>query len=107
MTFVVDALGGWLVGEVASALTRRVGEHLLGSEQERALHVVGHTAIRNTAAQLAPTNPDHFIMVVSEVFVVEVPADQASPWTCSPRHLSGRCCSRSACRQCVAGHWNR
>jgi hypothetical protein len=37
MTFIADALGGWLVGQVAAAGQKRLGDWLLGSEQERAL----------------------------------------------------------------------
>jgi hypothetical protein len=74
--FVVDALGSWLVEQAASSLARRLGERMLGSEQQRALHEVGRKAIWRTAAQLAPVDAEHAAMVVDEVFQAELPADK-------------------------------
>ena len=77
MVFVVDALGSWLIEQAASSLARRLGERMLGSEQQRALHEVGCEAVRRTAAQLVPDDAEHAAMVVDEVFQAEPPADKA------------------------------
>jgi hypothetical protein len=74
MACVVDALGSWLIEQVAASLARRLGESMLGSEQQRALREVGREAIRRTAAQLAPDGAEHAAMVVGEVFQAELPA---------------------------------
>jgi uncharacterized protein YjbI with pentapeptide repeats len=76
MTVVVDALGAWLVEQVASSLTRRLGEQVLGSEQERALREVGRVAIRRTTALLVPANAEHAAMIIGEVFLGPLPTDQ-------------------------------
>jgi hypothetical protein len=39
VVFVADALGGWLVGQLADAGRKKLTELVLGSEQERALRV--------------------------------------------------------------------
>jgi hypothetical protein len=77
MAFVVAALGSWLIEQAASSLAHRLGERLLGSEQQRALHEVGREAIRRTATQLAPDDAEHVAMVVDEVFQTDLPADRA------------------------------
>jgi hypothetical protein len=76
MVFVADAFGGWLVGQVAEAGRKRLGNWLLGSEQERALHHTATAAIHAAARQLRPwpttaddpQDADHLARVIDEVF---------------------------------------
>jgi hypothetical protein len=76
MTFIADALGGWLVGQVASAGRKRLGDWLLGSEEERALQQAATAAIQATAEQFRPESAvaddaqsaDHLARVIDHVF---------------------------------------
>jgi hypothetical protein len=54
MTFIADALGGWLIGQVAAAARKRLGDWLLRTEQERALRKAATAAIQATAKQFRP-----------------------------------------------------
>ena len=71
VVFAADALGGWLVGQVAEAGRKRLTTLVLGSEQERALRRAATAAIESTAAELAPSGGEQagqLAMVVGEVF---------------------------------------
>jgi hypothetical protein len=47
--FVADALGQWLVEQLADAGRKKLTELVLGSEQERALRQAADAAVRATA----------------------------------------------------------
>ena len=76
MVFVAEALGGWLIGQVADAGRKRLGTWLLGSDQERALQQAATAAILATARQLRPgpataddpQGADHLARVIDQVF---------------------------------------
>ena len=75
--FVADALGGWLVGQLADAGRKKLTELVLGSEQERALRRAGDAAVWATAEEISPSDgkqAGHVAMVISEVFREPVPA---------------------------------
>jgi hypothetical protein len=76
MTFIADALGGWLIGQVAAGGRKRLGDWLLGTEQERALQQAATAAIHATAEQFRPKpavaddaqGADHLARVIDHVF---------------------------------------
>ena len=71
MVFVADALGGWLVGQLADAGRKKLTELVLGTEQERALRRAADAAVRATAEELNPSGGEQagqVAMVISEVF---------------------------------------
>ena len=77
MVFVADALGGWLVGQLADAGRKKLTKLILGSEQERALRQAADAAVLATAEELSPpsgTPAGQVAMVISEVFRDPVPA---------------------------------
>ena len=77
MVFVADALGGWLVGQLADAGRKKLTELVLGSEQERALRRAADAAVGATAEEMSPTGGEQagqVAMVISEVFRDPVPA---------------------------------
>ena len=53
MVFVADALGGWLVGQLADAGRKKLTELILGSEQERALRRAADAAVWATAEEVS------------------------------------------------------
>ncbi len=72
MVFVADALGAWLVEQLADAgrkkLTRKL---MLGSEQERALRRAAEAAVWATAEEMSPSGGEQagqVAMVISAVF---------------------------------------
>jgi hypothetical protein len=75
--FCPGAFGSWLLGQLAGAARTRLGERLLGSEQERALLAVGQAAIARTARELRPGGSDHEVehlgAVVDQVFEARMP----------------------------------
>ena len=75
--FVADALGGWLVGQLADAGRKKLTELVLGSEQERALRRAADAAVWATAEEMSPSGGEQagqVAMVISEVFRDPVPA---------------------------------
>ena len=77
MVFVADALGGWLVGQLADAGRKKLTELVLGSEQERALRRAADAAVWATAEEMSPSGGEQagqVAMVISEVFRDPVPA---------------------------------
>ena len=74
VVFVADALGGWLVGQLADAGRRKLTELVLGSEQERALRRAADVAVSATAEEMSPSGGEQAAMVISEVFRDPVPA---------------------------------
>jgi hypothetical protein len=76
MTFVAEAFGGWLVGQVADATRKGLADRLLGSDQERALQKAATAAIKVTAQQFRPGSAigedalgaDHLARVIDHVF---------------------------------------
>jgi hypothetical protein len=71
VVFVADALGGWLVGQLADAGRKKLTELVLGSEQERALRRAADTAVWATAEEMSPSGGEQagqVAMVISEVF---------------------------------------
>jgi hypothetical protein len=54
VVFVADALGTWLVEQLADAGRKKLTELVLGSEQERALRRAADVAVRATAEQVSP-----------------------------------------------------
>ena len=76
MVFVADALGGWLVGQLADAGRKKLTELVLGSEQERALRRAADVAVWATAEEMSPSGGEQagqVAMVISEVFRDPVP----------------------------------
>ena len=76
MVFVADALGGWLVGQLADAGRKKLTELVLGSEQERALRRAADAAVWATAEEMSPSGGEQagqVAMVISEVFRDPVP----------------------------------
>ena len=55
VVFVADALGGWLVGQLADAGRKKLTELVLGSEQERALRRAADAAVWATAEEVSPS----------------------------------------------------
>jgi TPR repeat protein len=76
MVFVAEAFTGWLFGQLADAGRRRLGEWMLGSNQQRALQQAATAAIHATACQLRPEpgsvddaqGADHLARVIDQVF---------------------------------------
>jgi hypothetical protein len=83
MVFVADALGGWLVGQLADAGRKKLTKLVLGSEQERALRREANAAVWATAEEVRPSGgeqAEQVAMVISEVFRDPVPeASLAGP----------------------------
>ena len=83
MVFVADALGGWLVGQLADAGRKKLTELVLGSEQERALRRAADAAVWATAEELSPSGGEQAgqaAMVINQVFRAPVPgAPPAGP----------------------------
>ena len=76
MVFVADALGGWLVGQLADAGRKKLTELVLGSEQERALRRAADAAVWATAEEVRPSGgeqTEQVALVISEVFRDPVP----------------------------------
>ena len=76
VVFVADALGGWLVGQLADAGRKKLTELVLGSEQERALRQAADAAVWATAEEMSPSGgkqAGQVAMVISEVFRDPVP----------------------------------
>jgi hypothetical protein len=76
VVFVADALGGWLVGQLADAGRKRLTELILGSEQERALRRAADAAVWATFEEMSPSGSEQtgqVAMVISEVFGDPVP----------------------------------
>ena len=77
VVFVADALGGWLVGQLADAGRKKLTELVLGSEQERALRRAASAAVRATAEEVSPSGGEQagkVAMVINQVFGDPVPA---------------------------------
>ena len=71
MVFVADALGGWLVGQLADVARKKLTELVLGSEQERALRRAADVVVWATAEEMSPASggqAGELAMVISEVF---------------------------------------
>ena len=76
VVFVADALGGWLVEQLADAGRKKLTELILGSEQERALRRAADAAVWATAEEMSPSGGEQagqVAMVISEVFRDPVP----------------------------------
>jgi hypothetical protein len=76
VVFVADALGGWLVGQLADAGRKKLTELVLGSEQERALRRAADAAVWAAAEEMSPSGggqAGQVAMVISEVFRDPVP----------------------------------
>jgi hypothetical protein len=76
VVFVADALGGWLVGQLADAGRKKLTELVLGSEQERALRRAADAAVWATAEEMSPSGGEQagqVAMVISAVFRDPVP----------------------------------
>ena len=83
VVFVADALGTWLVEQLADAGRKKLTELILGSEQERALRRAADAAVWATAEEMSPSGGEQagqVAMVISEVFRDPVPdAPRAGP----------------------------
>ena len=53
MVFIVDDLGGWLVGLLADASRKKLTALVLGSDQDRALRQAAEATVRQTADELS------------------------------------------------------
>jgi hypothetical protein len=76
VVFVADALGAWLVEQLADAGRKKLTELILGSEQERALRRAADAAVWATAEEMSPSGgkqAEHVAGVISEVFRDPVP----------------------------------
>jgi hypothetical protein len=74
--FIADALGGWLVGQLADAGRKKLTELVLGSEQERALRRAADAAVWATAEEMSPSGGEQagqVAVVIGEVFREPVP----------------------------------
>jgi hypothetical protein len=77
VVFGADALGAWLVEQLADAGRKKLTELVLGSEQERALWRAARAALWATAEEVSPAGgeqAEQVAMVISEVFRDPVPA---------------------------------
>jgi len=77
VVFVADALGGWLVGQLADAGRKKLTELVLGTEQERALRRAADVAVWATAEEVSHSGGEQagqVAMVISEVFRDPAPA---------------------------------
>jgi hypothetical protein len=76
MVFIAEAFAAWLIGQFADIGHKRLGEWLLGSDQQRALQQAATAAIQATARQLRPgpttaddaLGADHLARVIDQVF---------------------------------------
>jgi hypothetical protein len=77
VVFVVDdALGAWLVEQLADAGRKKLTTLLLGDAQERALQQAAIAAVQDTAGELSPSDGQRagqIAMVIREVFRAPVP----------------------------------
>ena len=82
MVFVADALGAWLVEQLADPGRKKLTEVILGSEQERALRGAVGVAVWATAEELGPTDrerAEQIAVAIGEVFcdpASDVPLDR-------------------------------
>jgi hypothetical protein len=79
VVFGVDALGAWLVEQLADAGRKKLTELVLGSDQERALLQAAAAAVQETAAEVSPSGggqAGQIAMVINEVFGEPVPDAQ-------------------------------
>jgi hypothetical protein len=83
VVFVADALGVWLVEQLADAGRKKLTELILGSEQERALRRAADAAVWVTALEMSPSGGEQagqVAMVINQVFRDPVPdASLAGP----------------------------
>jgi hypothetical protein len=83
VVFVADALGTWLVEQLAEAFRKKLTELIFGGEQERALRHAADAAVLATAEEMSPSGgaqAEQVAMVISEVFRNPVPdAPRAGP----------------------------
>jgi hypothetical protein len=71
VVFGVDALGAWLVEQLADASRKKLTALILGDEQERALRQAATAAVRATAAEMSQSDDEwaeQLTMVISQVF---------------------------------------
>ncbi len=71
VVLVADALGTWLVEQLADAGRKKLTELMLGCEQERALRRAADAAVWATAEEMSPSGGERagqVAMVISEVF---------------------------------------
>jgi len=76
VAFVADALGVWLVEQLADAGRKKLTELVLGSEQERALRRAADAAVWATAEEMSPSGGEQagqVAMVINQVFRDPVP----------------------------------
>ena len=81
MVFVADALGTWLVEQLADACRKKLTELVLGGEQERALRRAADAAVWATAEEVSPSGTGQagqVAMVISEVFRDPAPAPRGA-----------------------------
>lgn len=83
MASVGDALGSWLLGQLAIGSRKRVGRLALGSDQERALAQASSSAVQGIAEELYSRDNDQaeqLVLVLGQLFNVPIP--QAPPQEC-------------------------
>src|SRR4051794_24052606 len=76
MMFIAEALGAWLIEQLAESGRSRLAGWLLGSQQQRALEQAASAAIQDTAWQLRPgpsageeaAGAEHLARVIDHVF---------------------------------------
>ena len=76
MVFVAEAFGSWLIGKIADVGCKRVSTWTLGKDQERALRQVADAAIRLSAEEFYPGDPQQAVslgMVIEQVFAEPIP----------------------------------
>ncbi len=77
VVFIADALGAWLVEQLADAGRKKLTELMLGGEQERALRRAADAAVWATAEEMCLAGGEEagqIALVISEVFRDPVPA---------------------------------
>ena len=76
VTFVADDLAGWLVGLLADASRMKLTTLVLGSDQEGALLHAATAAVRDTAADVSPSDSEQaerLAIVINQVFSEPMP----------------------------------
>jgi hypothetical protein len=73
VVFVADALGAWIVEQLADAGRKKLTGLILGSEQERVLCRATDVAVWATAEEVSPFGGEHarqVAMVITRSFVI-------------------------------------
>jgi len=67
VVFGVDALGAWLVEQLADAGRKKLTALVLGDDQKRALSQAAKAAVRDTAAEMSPSDGERAAQLATEI----------------------------------------